>query len=131
MARSTYLTDSFWRCLGPSFKFVHEECTSLGSCMVVGKVSNARSFLAPYGNFDINNPLAPKMKNAMFQFALIRPDNQHVEFQSDFDASINAIRLIVEHSRDVRTSEPFLSFESVGSTLNFSHQVAKVVRISR
>jgi hypothetical protein len=49
----------------------------------------------------------------------------------DYDASIFPIRSIAENFQDIRTSTPFLTFESDGHSINFSHPVFEYVCISR
>ena len=131
MAQDSYLTTAFWKCHGPFFNFIHEESTPLGSCMVVGKVSTHRSYLAPYGDFNINEHDACEMRRSKFLFTLVRPDNCSGAFQTDFDACIYTVHSIVDNFRGFKTAQPFITTGPEGPSFTFSHEVFEHVCLIR
>lgn len=68
------------------------------------------------------------MTQAKFLFSLVRPDDKSWEFQSDFDTCISTATSIVEHFREIKTAEPFISVGHEVPSFNFAHDVFKHVR---
>ena len=96
--------------------------------MVIGKVSKHGSFLAPYGDFNIDESEAHEMRGANFLFTLGRPDDDSGgAFQTDFDKCISAIHSIVDHFREIKAAKPFVTDGFEGPSLNFSHKVFEFV----
>jgi len=128
MAHSRYLAGSYWKCQGSVFHFNHESKSSQSSCIVVGKVSGHGCYLAPYGDFKIDEDCPTNFQDAMFRFTLIRPDDTMPDFQNDFDNCTALVKTIMTIYPEIKSPEPFLSCGKEGPSLNFTHMVFSDVR---
>jgi hypothetical protein len=96
--------------------------------MVIGKVSRRGSFLAPYGDFNIEDHGAREMRRAKYIFTLARPDKSSgASFQADFDVCVSTVHTIVDNFREIKTAAPFVTLGVKGPSFNFSHEVFEYV----